>query len=154
VVQPWLPRAARDRGGPLVLVAERDLGLGDLLTGIPALRAIARAYPDHRRVLVASAALRPLVDLAGLGFALAPEPPAGADVAVNLHGRGPQSHARLLAAGPRRLIAFGCEIHDGPEWRAGEHEVARWCRLLEESGIPADPDDLDVELDVPPTGVT
>jgi ADP-heptose:LPS heptosyltransferase len=30
----------------------------------------------------------------------------------------------------------------GPIWRPGEHEVARWCRLLNESGIPADPHDL------------
>jgi ADP-heptose:LPS heptosyltransferase len=27
-------------------------------------------------------------------------------------------------------------------WRPGEHEVARWCRLLEAAGIPADPTDL------------
>ena len=45
----------------------------------------------------------------------------------------------LRAARPRRLIAFG---EDGVRWRASEHEVARWCRLLEESGIPADPDAL------------
>jgi ADP-heptose:LPS heptosyltransferase len=61
---------------------------------------------------------------------------------VNLHGRGPQSHRLLREARPGRLIAFGV---DGIEWRAGEHEVARWCRLLEEAGIPADPDDLDLD---------
>jgi ADP-heptose:LPS heptosyltransferase len=37
----------------------------------------------------------------------------------------------------------------GPVWRADEHEVARWCRLLTESGIPADPDDLVLR---PPAG--
>ena len=26
-----------------------------------------------------------------------------------------------------------------PQWRTGEHEVARWCRLLAHAGIPADP---------------
>ena len=27
----------------------------------------------------------------------------------------------------------------GPPWRAGEHEVARWCRLVQAAGLPADP---------------
>jgi ADP-heptose:LPS heptosyltransferase len=130
-----------------VVVAERDLGLGDLLTAVPALRALARAYPRHRRVLVAPAALAPLVDLTGTGFELAQAIPERPDVAVNLHGRGPQSHARLLAARPRRMIAFACGAHSGPTWRPHEHEVVRWCRLLEESGIPADPADLDLDLD-------
>jgi uncharacterized protein YjbJ (UPF0337 family) len=75
---------------------------------------------------------------------LAPLPAAlhGADIAVNLHGRGPQSHTVLLAARPRRLIAWGVT------WRAEEHEVARWCRLLREAGLDADPADLD--LPAPP----
>jgi ADP-heptose:LPS heptosyltransferase len=70
---------------------------------------------------------------------------------VNLHGRGPESHRRLLETVPRRLIAFyNPEIPDSagsPRWRADEHEVRRWCRLLVESGIPADPTWL--ELDPP-----
>ena len=71
-----------------------------------------------------------------------------ADVAVNLHGRGPDSHRVLLAAAPRRLIAFAHadvpESAEGPAWTGKEHEVRRWCRLLEASGIPADPADLDL----------
>ena len=76
-----------------------------------------------------------------------------ADVAVNLHGRGPLSHRVLLAASPRRLIAFAHpeipESAEGPPWAAGEHEVRRWCRLLQASGIPADPTELDLQ---PPSG--
>jgi ADP-heptose:LPS heptosyltransferase len=67
----------------------------------------------------------------------------GAGLAVNLHGRGPQSHRLLLAGGARRLLAFAHpEVEasaGGPAWSAEEHEVARWCRLLEASGLPADP---------------
>jgi ADP-heptose:LPS heptosyltransferase len=131
-----------------LLVAYRALGLGDLLTAVPALRALAAAFPEHQRVLAAPWALAGLVRLTGAVdevvdcAPLAPLPQClhGADVAVNLHGRGPQSHKLLLAAGPRRLIAFGRP--PDAVWRSGEHEVARWCRLLVQSGIPADPRDL------------
>ena len=129
--------------GPTVLVL-RALGLGDLCAGVPALRALRRAFPDHRLVLAAPAWQEPLARLAGVDdvvdtAGLAPIPAAArrAEVAVNLHGRGPQSTALLAATDPGRLIAFG----RGVEWRAGEHEVHRWCRLLTESGIPADPAD-------------
>jgi ADP-heptose:LPS heptosyltransferase/uncharacterized protein YjbJ (UPF0337 family) len=134
------------------LVAYRALGLGDLLTGVPALRALRDAFPQHELLLAAPAALAPLAALTGAVDGVldtAPfAPPAidEPDVAVNLHGRGPESHRALLAVRPRRLIAFAAPAvpWDGPAWRADEHEVERWCRLLEESGIPADPSRLDL----------
>jgi ADP-heptose:LPS heptosyltransferase len=145
---------------PPVLLAYRALGLGDLLCGVPALRALRDAFPTHRIVLAMPAALEPLAALSGAVDAVLDTPPLavpallGADVAVNLHGQGPESHRALLATGPRRLVAFASaearwpEAGPAPEWRAGEHEVARWCRMLAESGIPADPARLD--LPAPP----
>jgi len=145
--------APRAGDGPL-LVVYRALGLGDLLTGVPALRALARAFPGHRRVLCAPAVLGPLVALIdgidALSDTRALEPPevalARPAVVVNLHGRGPESHRALTTLGPDRLIAFDCPPagHSGPRWSGDEHEIARWCRLLEEEGIPADAGDLDL----------
>jgi ADP-heptose:LPS heptosyltransferase len=138
---------------PRRILLLRALGLGDFLTGVPAYRAVRRAFPDHQVVLAAPAALAPLVPLTGAIDELLPTgelepvpwtgPPPG--IGIDLHGRGPASHRLVDALTPRRLIVFGGEHaggYHGPEWRPGEHEVARWCRLLTESGIPADPADL------------
>ena len=134
-----------------VVLALRALGLGDLLTAVPALRALRRTHPGDRIVLAAPAGLSPLARLTGAVDALLPQ--AGLDrplatdrpaLAVNLHGRGPQSTDLLRATGPERLWAFG----EGPQWTEHEHEVDRWCRLLAHHGVPADPGDL--ALDRPP----
>lgn len=140
---------------PTLLIL-RALGLGDMLTAVPAIRAIARAFPAHYRVLAAPLYLAPLVRLCGgvdEVLDAAPLEPLDkslqeVDVAVNLHGRGPQSHRVTLQTAPRRLIAFANadipETAGFPEWRPDEHEIDRWCRLLRESGIPADPNDLEL----------
>ncbi len=135
----------------------RALGLGDLLTGVPALRALRRAHPEHHVVLAAPKLLEPLVDLAGVADELLPTPGltslgwigAPPELAVNLHGRGPQSHRLLQALDPARLAAFGCAAagHAGPAWGEEEHERRRWCRLVEETlGVQADPDDVRLEV--------
>jgi ADP-heptose:LPS heptosyltransferase len=131
----------------------RALGLGDLLTGVPALRGLRRARPGHRVVLAAPAALAPLARLTGAVDAVLPQAgltgPLRTDrpaLAVNLHGHGPQSTDLLRATHPAALWAFG----DGPVWTDGEHEVDRWCRLLAHYGVPADRADLSIDRpDVP-----
>ncbi|MGH9126167.1 MAG: glycosyltransferase family 9 protein [Acidimicrobiales bacterium] len=145
---------------PVDVVALRALGLGDFLTGLPALRALRDSYPGARLTLVTHPGLVDFAGYAGVAdrvvplASLAPLPDVvhGAALMVNLHGRGPESHQALLAAGPERLIAFADAVTGtaGPAWRPGEHEVHRWCRLLDESGIPADPGRLDLAPPPPP----
>ncbi|BDT87510.1 glycosyltransferase family 9 protein [Nocardia cyriacigeorgica] len=133
-----------------VILVLRALGLGDLLTAVPALRALRRARPDDRLVLAAPEWLRPIVELTGTVDDVHPVPGLGAlrwpgpppALAVNLHGRGPASIADLAATAPDRLITFGHSDFPqfpGPDWPADTHEVTRWCGLLDRAGIPADP---------------
>jgi len=133
------------------VLALRALGLGDLLTVVPALRGLRRAHPDHRLVLAAPAPLAELVALTGAVDELLPTPglaplavPAP-ELAVNLHGQGPRSTAILRDLGPGTLLTHAHPEHPGVpglSWRADLHEVARWCRLLASAGIGCDPADL------------
>ena len=137
----------------------RALGLGDFLTALPALRALRREYRSDGIVLAGPASLEPLARLAACVDAyvacraLAPLPASVGEpaVAVNLHGRGPQSHNVLVGTRPRRLLSFFhpevVASRGGPVWRDDEHEVARWSRMLEAFGIAVDPTRL--ELPVP-----
>ncbi len=122
----------------------RALGLGDLLTAVPALRGLRRAHPDAEITLAAPGWLADAVAridaVDGLlpTEGLVPIDYDSPDLAVNLHGRGPQSTELLRATHPARLITHGVHV----PWPAHQHEVLRWCRLLAQFGIPCDPDDL------------
>ncbi|MBW9111660.1 glycosyltransferase family 9 protein [Microbacterium ureisolvens] len=136
-----------DPGDPRdVLLALRALKLGDLLVAVPALRGLRRGFPDHRIVLATSAWLRPIVDLVPAVDELLPAQGLDApldvggravDVAVNLHGRGPESGDLLDRLEPRLLVAHRPDAPDGPEWVDGIHERTRWVRLVRAWGAPA-----------------
>jgi ADP-heptose:LPS heptosyltransferase len=122
----------------------RALGLGDLLTAVPALRGLRRAFPDADITLAAPGWLADAVDRIDAvdrllpTEGLAPIDYESPDLAVNLHGRGPQSTDLLRATKPARLITHGVHV----PWPEHEHEVRRWCRLLAQFGIACDPADL------------
>lgn len=139
----------------LDLVALRAAGVGDLLTAVPALRALGR---HGQLTLAAPAWLHPLaplipgvadvVDVTGLR----PARSLRGAVAFNLHGCGPQSHNALLASDPQDLVAFRCPQtwEFGPCWsiKEDEPERERFCRLLQWVGVAADPGE--VAIDMPP----
>ena len=154
----------------MTVLVLRALGLGDALTGVAALRGVRRAWPGHRVVLAAPQPIGQwLTDLGVVdavlpvrGLTRLPWPwagPGGAQdapgcLAVNLHGRGPESHRILQATRPDALIAFDSPEarHVGPDWDETEHEVLRWCRLAQSVGGSCGPEDLRLGPGDPPGG--
>jgi ADP-heptose:LPS heptosyltransferase len=105
---------------------------------------LRRARPDARIVLAAPLVFEPIARATGLvdGMVAAHEleplrrPPHRPELAIDLHGNGPESRALLEASDPDQLLAY----YGGPvQWRFEEHEALRWCRLLGEGlGLRAD----------------
>ncbi|WP_336159554.1 glycosyltransferase family 9 protein [Amycolatopsis sp. VC5-11] len=142
------------------VLALRALGIGDLLTAVPALRGLRQAYPEERLVLAAPEWLRDLVALVDAVDELLPTPGLGAlhwpgpppRLAVNLHGNGPESIRDLMAVLPDALLTHrnpAVPEIPGLDWTPGIHEVDRWCRLIEYGQCPADCRDLRIS---PPPG--
>ena len=130
---------------PTVVVL-RAIGLGDMLTGLPAMAMLRRALPGHRIIGAVPARFAGLLVGAGLLDDVLPTAdlgrlngaPSAPDLAVDLHGNRWPSREPLRALHPRRLIGFVRPGDDVPPgllasiWEDDEHEVARWCRLLRE----------------------
>lgn len=157
----------------------RSVSLGDLLTIVPAMRALERAFGAMRYLTVAPW----LTDLARharlgevfiddvAGFEADPTDivaletahlrslssvPFEPDVACNFRGHRPATYQPLLDLRPRRFIGFMHpdvpETFGSPAIDNQEHEVLRFARLLEESGVPCDATDLHIDapdVDVP-----
>ncbi len=136
-----------------MLLALRALKLGDLLVAVPALRGLRRGFPEHRIVLATSSWLAPLVELVDAVDELLPAnglddpldlPGRPVDLAVNLHGRGPESTRLLAETGPRRLLAHAPDSPEGPQWIEGMQERERWVRLVRAWGASADAADVGI----------
>jgi ADP-heptose:LPS heptosyltransferase len=136
------------------VLALRALGLGDLLTTLPALRGLRAARPEARLVLAAPGWLEPVALLSRAVDGVLPVAPLGPipgwppQLAVNLHGKGPQSTERLRELSPGELWSYG--EPGAPAWDEDEHEVSRWCRLLEGYGVACDRGDLDLPAPTEP----
>ena len=151
-------------GGVRTVLVVRALGLGDALVAVPALRGLRRRFPTARLVMACPQpvggwlqqlglvdAVLPAAGLAPLSPDLLTRAVAASpgvltehvDLAVNLHGNGPQSTAALWSLDPSRVVAFaGGPYPDGPAWDLDEHDADRWIRLVAEVGAPCERADL------------
>lgn len=142
--------ASGDVGADDVLVL-RGHGLGDMLTAVPALRALRRRIGRRRLVLATTPELGGWLAAQGVVDAVLPTLPGeslpsmpGGHLVVDLHGDGSQSREALMATGARLVVGFGGAAGDGPSlaWNGDEHDVVRWCRLVAAMGAAPNVEDL------------
>jgi ADP-heptose:LPS heptosyltransferase len=154
----------------MVLVV-RHCGLGDLLTALPAMRAIRRRYPGHRLVTTCPASLLGLARRLAIADAFITEPPVtrldptqhvSSDDGVVGRVLALKSRLRVVVAlrvpvradlmaglvrmAPESLVAYRHAEVPGtegfPQFSFEDHILVRWERLLHPSGIRTDPNDL------------
>lgn len=136
------------------VLALRALGLGDLLTALPALRGLRALFPSSRLVLATPEWLEPVAMLSGAVDGVLDVQPLGRipgwppQLAVNLHGSGPQSTERLRELQPQQLWSY--DQPGAPAWQDTDHEVERWCRLVDAHGGNCDRLDLDLSAPTEP----
>jgi ADP-heptose:LPS heptosyltransferase len=139
--------------------------LGDFLTGLPAIGLLKGVLPRHELILAAPPVFGPIIPLVPAIDRLAPigelmplDPIYRCiEVAVDLHGKGPESRRLLAELCPAQLVGFADPAAglSGPTWVWGEHEVTRWCRLVRESFDPvAEMPSVAGTVQVPPTDTT
>lgn len=122
------------------------MGLGDFLTAVPAIRALRSRYSEAELTWVGKRVYGRLLDgvfdshveIASLD---AGRPPLF-DLAVNLHGSGPQSHELLGGSG--EVVGF---FHPrlaptGPRWNPEMHIRQLWINMLASYSILGNADDF------------
>ncbi|OZI43768.1 LPS biosynthesis glycosyltransferase [Bordetella genomosp. 5] len=160
---------------PRSIAVFRALQLGDMLCTVPALRALRRACPDSRILLVGLAGARGFVSrfsayvdelLEFPGVAAFPEQapreqelPAfyrrmralRPDVALQMHGSGGVANGIVARFGARRWGGFVPEAAEESRgarmlWPDTLPEPQRYLRLLRHVGVPAEDDRLELPL--------
>ncbi len=152
-----------------MILVLRALGVGDLVTAVPALRGLRAGLPGRELVLAAPDWLAPLARLAGAVDRVLPT--TGPDrIAVDRTAAGgggqPARPGAAVAPGAGRASGpAGCSptATRRPGTRTARPGATtstrsrRWCRLLHAYGLPADPGDLALRRPAPggvPAGMT
>ena len=157
----------------------RALQLGDMMCAVPALRALAAAFPEARITLIGLPWARQFaarfrrylhgylefpgfpgmpereIDLRGLPEFFERARATAFDLVVQMHGSGELTNPLAVLLGGARTAGFFRPGRFCPDparyahWRDDEHEVLRWLRLAEALGAPARGTHLEFPLHEP-----